>query len=120
MAVKKRGRREIHLDGETFVWHVAINKDGPGKVLHVTSQDKALIVMHALEVPEDENSAYVVVVGVRGFKGAEEKGCWQRFVSPEFYSGAAVLPSHVKNLILWCRNSEEERVKYCFTGCPVL
>ena len=43
----------------------------------------------------------IPVVGVRGFEGAEEKGCWQRFVSPEFYSETAVLPSHVKHLILW-------------------
>ena len=120
MAVKKRGRREIIVNDETYIWHVALNRDGPGKVLHVANQDKTLVVMHALEKINEEDSAYVVVVCAEGFEGAEKQGFWQRFVSPEFHNGLAVMPSHVRNLILWCRSAEHERTPYDFCGCPVL
>ena len=106
MGVRTKGRRKIVVDGQEYVWYVAENYDGPGNVLHLASHDKKLAVMYPIY--DEIKQQYIVILGER-FAGAETGGTWKRFVCPEFDSEGIVTPKHVRELILWCMDPEEER-----------
>jgi hypothetical protein len=105
VGVATKNRRKIAVDGRQYVWHVAVNWDGPGMLLHVASADKQLIVKYLLNQSPGED--YMAVFGRRRFAGwpSQPKGSydssWKRFLCPHF-GGDIITPRDVRRLIEWC------------------
>jgi len=49
MAARKTWRRTITVQGHRFLWYVADDPDGMGRVLHLFTPDKALVATYWLE-----------------------------------------------------------------------
>jgi len=115
MSVATKYRRKITVGSQRYVWYVALNRDGPGMLLYVVSEDKLFITTYDLDQPEDRN--HIVVLGPR-FAGAKTGGPWRRFLCPRF-AGQTVTPRNVRDLIEWCLNEELPRLEVDWRGIPL-
>lgn len=105
MAIARKGKRSIVVDGEEFLWWVARDGESPDRLgktlaLHVVDTAGELCVKYTLWQPYDQR--HVVVIG-RRFRN--EPGCGgahRRFRCPEFGDSNIVYPSAVAELIRWC------------------
>lgn len=60
MAVRTKGRRKIMVDGNRYIWYVALDYDSPYYLLHISSEDKSFIITH----PLNTNSPYIISKGL--------------------------------------------------------
>lgn len=95
MAVCKKGRRKINVDNREYIWYVDLDDDSPYHMLHILSEDKALI----LACPLEAEVAYVISKG-RVFQNKRTNGIWNRYVLP-FPVPKAIIPSFVAQVIVW-------------------
>lgn len=95
MSIRTKGRRKIIVEGQKYVWYVALDNDSPYNVLHIISDDKYLI----LSCPLLTKTEYVISKG-RTFQTKETKGGWNRYLLP-FHIPDIITPKFVEQLILW-------------------
>ncbi|MBR3825373.1 MAG: hypothetical protein IKJ39_09260 [Lachnospiraceae bacterium] len=95
MAVCKKGRRKINVDNREYIWYVNLDDDSPYHMLHILSEDKALI----LACPIEAEVAYVISKG-KVFQNKRTTGIWNRYLLP-FSVPEAIVPSFVAQVIVW-------------------
>lgn len=110
MSVCKKGRRKINVNNRQYIWYVEFDDDSPYHMLHISSEDKALI----LACPLEAETAYVISKG-RVFQNKRTNGIWNRYVLP-FPVPKAIIPSFVAQVIVWA-TMETGAEKYDSTCC---
>ena len=68
MSIRSKGRRKIIVDGQTYLWYVALDDESPYNIFNIVSYDKYLI----LSCPLQTKTEYVISKG-RVFQGKETK-----------------------------------------------
>ena len=101
MSIRTKGRRRIAVGGETYVWYAAPDDDSPYHILHIVSDDKALI----LSCPLGTGTDYVISKG-RVFQNQPANGRWNRYLLP-FAVPEAVTPEFVARLIVWAAQERD-------------
>lgn len=95
MSVRKRGRRKISCNNETYIWYIELDYDSPFHILNIVSEDKSLIIA----CPLNMKIAYVISKGKR-FQNNKINGRWNRYSLP-FQVPEIITPKFVSELILW-------------------
>lgn len=95
MSVRKRGRRKISCNNETYIWYIELDYDSPFHILNIVSEDKSLIIA----CPLNMKIAYVISKGKR-FQNNKTNGRWKRYSLP-FQVPEIITPKFVSELILW-------------------
>jgi len=120
MAISKKHRRSISVDGTNYLWWIgeALEYDFLGSpMLTAASEDRRLLVRYGLVQPED--CRFVVVLGPR-FQGlADRPGPWRRFLCPAFGGPTTVTPKHVAELIRWCTAPNVSATEVDYRGRPI-
>ncbi len=49
MSIRSKGRRKIIVDGQTYLWYVALDDESPYNILNIVSYDKYLILSCPLQ-----------------------------------------------------------------------
>lgn len=93
MAVRTKGRRKIMVDGNRYIWYVALDYDSPYYLLHISSEDKSFIITHPLNM----NSPYIISKGLV-FQGKKTNGRWGRYLLP-FPVPEVITPKDVSEII---------------------
>lgn len=111
MAVAKKGRRKIHVDGTDYYWLVREEIDhfdvGASHVLIVVSNDKKFLVHYPLNQNGEHN--FLVVLGPR-FEGTGNfGGSWKRVECPKWEDGETIKPGGIRELILWSLSPKPTR-----------
>lgn len=106
MAVAKKRRRIIIVNGIRYVWYVGEDDDLFLLHLNIISEKKDFIVScplkwHNRDNPIMPDHRYIIVKG-REFKGTSLPGPWRRYLVPE-WDDARITPSLVAAIISWCR-----------------
>ncbi|MEM9776758.1 MAG: hypothetical protein AAF902_19415 [Chloroflexota bacterium] len=112
MAVAKKNRRKIVVDGRDFYWNVTEDEDEyyGGFILTIVSDDKHFLVRYPLNQPQNQlkfRANYIVVEGRDFYGNGNFGGSWQRVVCPIFDETEAVTPSTVREIILWSLTDKE-------------
>lgn len=100
MGVLKKGRRKIVCNNATFIWYVELDYDSPYYILHIVSEDKALI----LACPLKMTTAYIISKG-NVFQNRKTNGVWNRYLLP-FGVPEVITPKFVSEVILWATQGE--------------
>jgi len=120
VALAKKGRRPITVDGVQYQWWVAEWDESPQvdylQTLAVASEDGRLFVRYTLGQPPALR--HVVVEGP-DFQGTSEPGPWRRFRCPAFGEPTMVTPKDVAALIRWCRTPSADAVAVDSRGEPI-
>ena len=118
MAIARKNRRLIEIQGREFLWWVYEELEEAGAMtLAVASADKQFLVRYALHQPYE--SRYLRVLG-REFPGLpERRPSWARVRCPSLTSGEAVKPSDVRRLIEWCLYSTRDVTQVDWMGREV-
>ncbi len=120
MALARKGRRRIDVDGETYLWWVASDEDcytSPGaNALNVASEDRRLLVRYHLAQPA--TSRHVTVLGPV-FRDVDCRGPWRRFRAPELGDERTITPADVARFIRWCRAGSDAIVEVDYLGNPL-
>ncbi len=117
MAVRKKNRRRIEVAGRLFVWYVCEDRDWPGLVLHVISQDQRFVVRYRLA---QRGEQFLVVRG-REFPGVPDAGGAARlFRCPAWEVGGVVTPGGVRRLIEWCLSADKPLVEVNWHNDPLI
>ena len=95
MGICSKGRRNIIVNGKTYLWYVALDDESPYNILNIVSNDKYLILSCPLQVEIE----YVISKG-RVFQTQETNGIWNRYLLP-FHIPNVITPKLVKQLIVW-------------------
>ena len=116
MAVSRKSRRNLLVDGRPFRWWVCESEPDcwVGKALTVVSDDRRFFVRFYLgQQPERR---FLVVQG-REFAGLPDAGgCWIRVQCPDWQSGPGIRPSDVRRLVDWSLSPHETRVRVDYRG----
>lgn len=99
MSIRKKGRRQITVGGQVYIWYIAPDDDSPYQMLHIASADKYLI----LSCPLGTATAYVISKG-RIFRTQPTNGHWNRYLLP-FAIPESITPKFVASLITWASQS---------------
>lgn len=116
MAIARKSRRSIEVEGREFLWWVYEElEELAALTLAVASVDKSFLVRYPLH--QSANTRYLSVIG-REFPGLpKERANWSRVRCPALISEeAAVRPSDVRRLIEWCLHSEHELIPVDWKG----
>lgn len=68
MAARKKWRRQLSVGQYAFLWYVAEDCDGMGRVLHLFTPDKGWVLQYWLERSRGYPDASVLVASVRGVR----------------------------------------------------
>jgi hypothetical protein len=116
VAVSKKNRRRIEVAGRPFVWYVCEDRDWPGLVLHVISEDQRFVVTYRLA---QRGEPFLIVLG-REFPGVPDAGCaWRRFRCPAWEVDGVVTPGGVRRLIEWCLAADKPLVEVDWRNRPL-
>jgi hypothetical protein len=119
MAIRTKHRRQILIDGKTYLWWVSesVDDDFIGSlVLSVASHSRRLLVRFGLSQPDD--SRYVVVLGPQ-FRGLPElNGPWRRYICPQFGTFSQVTPKDVAAFVRWCTEPGGNAIEVDYFGRP--
>src|SRR5690349_10226198 len=97
MAVSRKGRRKISVDGAEYVWWIVPQYDEWGDALHVVGEARELHLVYALE--QSDERRFVTVLG-RAFRGHARFGdVHRRFRCAAVGQPGLVKPSDVAALI---------------------
>ena len=115
MAVARRKKRKILVNGRVFFWYIKGDAYSPFVVLHILSPDKTFIInytlrqskSHALSWTNEWLPPFVVVLGGE-FGGLKMSGCYRRVRLPEWEEDIVATPSFVRRLIEWCLDENRE------------
>ncbi len=103
MAVAKKNKRNIVVDGTTYAWFVRDDCEHSAVcaqfTLLIMSDNKEFFVHYPLHQQGERN--FLVVLGKVFGGNGEFGGQWQRVACPEFETGAAVTPQVVRNIVVW-------------------
>lgn len=104
MAVSKKQKRNITVDGKTYLWWVFDEVDQTefdGAQIKLISEDQSHYLKYGLD-QEDDNRR--VVVGLHNNVGLVQLEC------PKFEDEQGIItPSGIRKLIEWCRVRPDER-----------
>ena len=107
MSIRFKGRRKIIVDGQTYLWYIALDDESPYNILNIVSDDKYLI----LSCPLQTKTEYVISKG-RVFQGKETKEGWGRYLLP-FYIPESITPKFVEKLIFWStQNTDAVKIQW--------
>ena len=107
MSIRSKGRRKTIVDGQTYLWYIALDDESPYNILNIVSNDKYLI----LSCPLQTKTEYVISKG-RIFQGKETKEGWSRYLLP-FHIPESITPKFVKQLIVWStQNTDATKIKW--------
>lgn len=95
MSVAVKGRRQIIVGNQKYIWYVALDDDSPYHFLNIVSDDKCLI----LSCPLKTETEYVISKG-RVFQTKATNGVWDRYLLP-FKTPDVITPAFVERLIVW-------------------
>ena len=122
MGVASKNRRKITVGGRTYLWYVSEDIDDfPPMVsrdlraLNILSKDKRFIVRYHLGQTVSERRHITVIGGE--FGGAQDPGCWRRFLCPDWCPDTVVTPGVVRSIIEWCLDPAI-RTAVDYTGTP--
>lgn len=101
MGILKKNRRAISVDNIQYVWYVSPDVDSPYNVLHISSEDKSVI----LSVPLKTGKDYIISKG-RIFQGKKSSGHWEWYNLPVRIENE-ITPSLVSSVIRWAVNGDE-------------
>ena len=101
MSVRTKGRHNIIVGDQKYIWYVALDDDTPYHVLNIVSDDKCLILSCPLQAGTD----YVISKG-RIFQTKETNGVWNRYLLP-FSIPDVITPKFVERLIVWSTHITE-------------
>lgn len=104
MSVKKKGRRKITIDDNSYVWYVELDDDSPYYILNIVSEDKRYV----LSCPIKTDISYLFCKG-NYFKNNVTDGKWNRYLLP-FYIPDIITPAIVSQIIIWATQSGEYEV----------
>ncbi len=114
MGVRKKGRRKIHIDNIEYIWYIDLDCDSPEYILHILSEDKALI----LSCPITTESSYIISKG-KIFQSKETNGTWSRYLLP-FDIPEIITPAFVSKVIVWAtQNANAKMVEWNGKEIPV-
>lgn len=119
MAVSRKGKRPITVDGRRYLWWVQEDRDPPfvpsaGHSLCVVDTEGDLFVQYHLGQPSDVR--HVVVIG-RRFPSVDGcGGTHRRFQCPSFDDGPAVTPAHVAAFIRWSETCDNAPMEVNYLG----
>lgn len=117
MAVAKKRRRKLHVQGRLFLWYIADDYDSADQLLHVVSEDKRFNIQYALgqSVIPAPYRAHLIVVGAE-FPGLRDSGGIMMPVAvPDWGDDRLITPGFVRTLIAWSLSGEKtiEIVGWC-------
>lgn len=121
MAISKKHRRSISVDGTKYLWWVSedIEDDFIGsRVLTVASTDRRLLVRYGLSQPAP--GRYMIVLGPRLQGLSDRPGPCRRYACPGFGVPGGVTPKHVAELIRWCVDPASSSTEVDYRGYPVV
>jgi len=119
MAVSKRQRRRIVVEGKPYVWWIAPDEDAADALtLTVASERRGLFVRYALA--QAEHRRHVSVCGPRFRAVAGCGGSTRRFRCPAFGRVGEVRPADVAQLIRWATDAGEPPTEVDGEGRPVV
>jgi hypothetical protein len=121
MAISKKHRRSISVDGTNYIWWVAedVEDEFVGTpALTVASEDRHLLVCYGLMQPD--TTRYAVVRGRRFQAIPDAPGPWRRFHCPPFGDLGCVTPNHVAEFIRWCVSPAHSSTEVDYSGRPLL
>jgi len=95
MSVAAKGRRQIIVGDQKYIWYVALDDDSPYHLLNIVSEDKCLILSCPLKTKTD----YIISKG-RVFQTKATNGVWNRYLLP-FKIPNVITPAFVERLIVW-------------------
>lgn len=98
MGVRKKGRRKIICNNETYFWYVELDCDSPNHILNIISEDKQLLIA----CPLNMKTPYIISKG-NTFQNRKTNGCWNRYLLP-FTVPESITPSFVLELADWAAN----------------
>lgn len=101
MSIRTKGRRRIIVDGQTYIWYIALDDDSPYNILHIASDDKYYI----LGCPLKTEKEYVISKG-RSFQTFGTNGRWNRYLLP-FHIPESITPKFVEQLIIWATHGTD-------------
>ena len=100
MSVRKKGRRKIIVNKESYVWYIKLDDESPFHILNIISEDKKLII----SCPLKTNTSYVISKGLV-FQGKQTDGCWIRYLLP-ICIPEIITPQFISEVILWATQGE--------------
>lgn len=97
MSVRSKGKRRIIVEGQTYLWNVALDDESDYYLLNIVSDDKTLV----LSCPLKAKIPYLISKG-RVFQTKEMQGKWgwKRFALP-FEVPDTITPKFVEQLVIW-------------------
>lgn len=101
MGVRKKGRRTITVDGNTYIWYVSLDDDSDHYLLNIISEDKSYV----LTCPLKTESPYLISKG-KLFQDKKTDGIWGRYELP-FDIPEVMTPVFVKKIISWATHKGE-------------
>lgn len=122
MAVSRKGKRPITVDGRRYLWWVQEDGDLPfvpsdGRSLCVADTEGDMFVQYHLGQPSDVR--HIVVIG-RRFPSVDGcGGTYRRFLCPSFDDGPAVTPAHVAAFIRWLETCDNILIEVDYLGQPL-
>ncbi|MDF3028852.1 MAG: hypothetical protein K0S23_3159 [Fluviicola sp.] len=103
MAVSKKGKRTITVDGKTYLWWVFDEVDQTffdNTQIKLISEDQSHYIKYGLEQADDNRS---VVIGLHNNPGLIQLEC------PKFEDERGIItPSGIRQLIEWCKTQPSE------------
>lgn len=103
MGVKESGRRKLTVANKRYLWYVALDHDSPYYVLHIVSEDKALI----LSCPLKTEIPYIISKGSI-FQNQTTNGIWNRYLL-SFAVPEIITPKFVSDVIVWATQSSNAK-----------
>jgi len=119
MALDRKSRRQIDIEGREYFWWVYEEWEDSGPVtLAVSSADRRFLVRYPIH--QSDNGRYLTVVG-REFAGLpKRRSGWTRVRCPALTTGDIVKPSDVRRLIQWCLRPKSELIQIDWDGRELL
>jgi hypothetical protein len=120
MAISKKSRRSISVDGTKYLWWVVedLEDDFIGTpVLTVAWEDRRVLVRYGLM--QSGPRRHVIVLGTRFQALPDTPGPWRRFLCPAFGEPGSVTPKHVAELIRWCTSPTHSSTAVDCSGQPL-
>lgn len=121
MALRKKHRRSMVVDGRRFLWWIAEDEASPFSpcllALTVASEERRILVRYHLEQPDELR--HITVLGPEFREVGGCGGPWKRFRCPAFGGPDGVRPLDVEALIRWCAIRGEPTVEVDYGGMPV-
>jgi hypothetical protein len=102
MPARKKWRRTITVRGHRFLWYVDEDRDGMGRVLHLFTPDKSLVVKYWLECQRAYPGNPALVVSERGVSEAVAD-------TPDWERRAVATPGFVAEVAEWLLQRQSQR-----------